>query len=79
MLWRHLGWKAGAPASLLAAYISAARLQQNAHYMSDVLFGAALGIASARTVTIGHGDRKIAVSATPVARGAALTFTVLPH
>ena len=79
MLWRHLGWKVGLPASTLAAYASASRIQQNAHYMSDVLFGAALGIASARTVTIGHGARRVVVAPVPMAGGGALTFTVLPR
>ena len=78
VLWRHLGWKVGAPASLLAAYASASRLQQNQHYMSDVLFGAALGIASARTATIGHGQRRLAVTPVPMSGGGAVMFTVLP-
>jgi hypothetical protein len=77
VLWRHLGWKVGLPASTLAAYASASRIQQNAHYVSDILFGAALGIASARTVTIGHGERRVAVAPVPITGGAALTFTVL--
>ena len=77
VLWRHLGWKVGLPASTLAAYASASRIQQNAHYVSDTLFGAALGIASARTVTIGHGERRVVVAPVPMTGGAALTFTVL--
>lgn len=75
VLWRHLGWKAGAPATLLAALASASRLQQNEHYMSDVLVGAAIGVASARTVTIGHGRHNFVVVPTPVAGGAAVMVT----
>jgi len=74
VLWRHLGWKVGAPASLVAAFASASRLQQNDHYMSDVLFGAAIGVASGRTITVGHGERKLVVAPTPVAGGAAITM-----
>lgn len=79
VLWRHLGWRVGAPASLLAAYASASRLQQNQHYMSDVLFGAALGIASARTVTIGHGQGRLAVTPVPMSGGGAVMFSLLPN
>lgn len=79
VLWRHLGWKVGIPASLLASFASASRLQQNAHYMSDVLFGAAIGVASGRTVTFRHGERQISVAPTPVAGGAAITFTLEPQ
>jgi hypothetical protein len=76
VLWRHLGWKVGGPASLLAAFTSASRLQQNAHYMSDILFGAALGVASGRTVTFGHGERAVTVAPAPVAGGVAIMFTL---
>ncbi|MCC7124401.1 MAG: phosphatase PAP2 family protein [Acidobacteria bacterium] len=76
VLWRHLGWKVGVPASLLAAYASASRLQQNEHFMSDVLFGAALGIASARTVTMGHGKTRVSVTPAPVPGGGAIMFSV---
>ena len=62
VLQRHLGWKAGVPAYGLAAYIAGSRLQENKHYLSDVVFGAAVGIVSGRTVTIGHGKTQFAVS-----------------
>jgi hypothetical protein len=77
VLWRHLGWKVGVPASLVASFASASRLQQKAHYMSDVLFGAAIGVASGRTVTIGHGERRVVVAPTPVAGGGAIMFTLV--
>lgn len=79
VLWRHLGWKAGLPASALAAYVSTSRLQQNQHYMSDVLFGAAIGVASARTVTFGHGRRRLSITPAPVPGGGAIVVSVLPH
>lgn len=46
---RRWGWKAGLPAYILAGYIGVSRLQ-GAHYLSDVTFGAALGIASGLAV-----------------------------
>jgi membrane-associated phospholipid phosphatase len=79
VLWRHLGWKAGVPAAVLAGYASASRLQQNEHYMTDVLFGAALGIASGRTITMGHGGRRLQMAPVPVRGGGAIVFSVLPR
>ncbi|MEZ5284622.1 MAG: phosphatase PAP2 family protein [Vicinamibacterales bacterium] len=76
VLWRHGGWKAGVPASLVAAFVSASRLQENQHYMSDVLFGAALGIASARTVTLGHGAARFTVVPAPVRGGGAVMVSL---
>ena len=55
VLTRHYGWKAAIPAYLGAAYIGAARVHDNRHYLSDVTFGAAMGIAAGRTVTLKAG------------------------
>ena len=41
-----------------------------------VVFGAAVGTAAGRTVTIGHGTRKVTMGPTVVPGGGALTFTV---
>lgn len=38
------GWKAGVPAYLAATSIAAARVSENAHWLSDVVAGAALGM-----------------------------------
>jgi len=48
----HYGWKVGVPAFAAAAYTAVSRLTDNKHWASDVVFGAFLGVASARTVTI---------------------------
>jgi len=56
VLQRHYGWKVGVPATVLAAYVATARVHDNKHYLSDVVFGAALGIAAQRTVTL-HSRR----------------------
>jgi hypothetical protein len=77
VLWRHLGWRVGVPSSLLATFASASRLQQNEHYLSDVLVGAAIGIASGRTVTLGHGRHSLVVAPAPAAGGAVVTFTLV--
>lgn len=55
VLQRRLGWRVGVPGYALAAYIAASRLQDNQHYLSDVIMGAGLGLVSGRSVTHGHG------------------------
>jgi hypothetical protein len=65
VLQRYYGWKVGIPAFALAGYVGGSRLSENRHYLSDVLFGASIGILSARAVTIGHGRHQFAL--TPVA------------
>ena len=48
---RRWGWRGGLPAYLVATYVGASRLQ-NVHYLSDVAFGAALGIAAGLVVNL---------------------------
>ena len=52
VLQEHFGWKAGVPAFAMGAYTCFTRLTDNQHWLSDVVFGAALGMVSARTVTV---------------------------
>jgi hypothetical protein len=54
VLARHFGNKAAIPTYLLASYVATSRLHDNRHYASDVVFGAAMGIAIGRAVTF-HG------------------------
>jgi len=49
VLQRKWGWRAGIPAYAVAGFIGVTRLE-NVHYLSDVTFGAALGIASGLAV-----------------------------
>jgi membrane-associated phospholipid phosphatase len=51
VLERHLGWKHSAVAYALATYVAASRLHDDRHYLSDVAFGAAVGVIGGRTVT----------------------------
>jgi hypothetical protein len=51
VLQRRFGWRVGVPAYATAAFVGVTRLQ-NVHYLSDVTFGAALGIASGLTVNM---------------------------
>lgn len=70
VLQRHFGWKAGVPAYAMAGYVAASRIQVRRHFLSDVTFGAALGIVAGRTVTIGRGDRRFALAPVVVPGGA---------
>ena len=75
VLHRHLGWKVGGPAYGVAAYVATSRIQEKRHFLSDVVFGAAVGIVAGRTVTIGRGGAAIAITPTATPAGAALTVT----
>jgi membrane-associated phospholipid phosphatase len=76
VLQRHYGWKAGVPATVLAAYVATARVHDNKHYLSDVVFGAAMGIAAQRTVTLHSRRYDIAMIPAAGAGSASVTMTV---
>ena len=74
VLQHHFGWKVGIPAYGLAAYVAASRVQMKRHYLSDVAFSAALGVAAGRTITIGRGAGRFAVAPTAAPAGGAINF-----
>jgi membrane-associated phospholipid phosphatase len=53
---RHLGWRKAALGYLIAAYVATSRLHDNRHYLSDVVFGAAVGSIAGRTVVHHEAD-----------------------
>jgi membrane-associated phospholipid phosphatase len=61
---RHLGWRKSLLGYAIASYVAASRLHDNRHYLSDVIFGAAVGSIAGRTV-VHHAADYWAV--TPVA------------
>ena len=77
VLQRDLGWKVGIPAYALASYVAASRVQDRRHFLSDVTFGAAIGIVAGRTVTVGRGDAKFAVAPSATPGGGGISFTWL--
>jgi len=79
VLQRRFGWKLGLPAYTLASYVSASRLQENRHYASDVIFGAALGIVAGRTVTIGKSSARLDISPLVIRGGGGVSFTRSPR
>jgi hypothetical protein len=77
VLQRRFGWKVGIPAYGVASYVAASRVEMHRHYLSDVAFGAALGIVAGRTVGIGHGhELMVTPLATP--HGGGIGFSLLP-
>ena len=78
VLQRHFGWKAGIPAYAVASYVAASRVQTQRHYLSDVAFGAALGIVAGRTIGVGHG-RQLMLTPLPAPRGGGVSFTLVPQ
>jgi membrane-associated phospholipid phosphatase len=77
VLQGQLGWKVGAPAYGAAAWVAASRMHAKRHYFSDVIAGAAIGIMAGRSVTVGKGQMKFAMSPAPVPRGIAVNFVKL--
>jgi len=47
---RHLGWRKSLLGYGIASYVAMSRIHDNKHYLSDVIFGAAVGSIAGRTV-----------------------------
>jgi membrane-associated phospholipid phosphatase len=75
VLERHLGYRAAWPTFVIATYVATSRLHDNRHFLSDVLFGAALGTASGWTVVGRHGRTNYALVPVPVRGGMMLAMT----
>lgn len=75
VLNRHLGWKVGLPAYSYATFVGISRMAANKHHMSDVIMGAAVGIAAGRAVTVEVSGAKFDLGVAPTQGGAAVTFT----
>jgi membrane-associated phospholipid phosphatase len=69
VLERHFGYRASWPMFAIAGYVSASRLTDNRHFLSDVVFGSALGIATGWTVVGRHGRENFALYPAPVRGG----------
>jgi hypothetical protein len=72
-LERHLGWRFAVPSYLVASYVAASRLPANRHWLSDVVFGSAVGIISGRTVTSSE-TAKYPITVAHVPGGVAVLF-----
>lgn len=75
VIHQHFGGKAGAGAYTAATFVAWTRVRDRRHWVSDVVFGAALGLASARAVTRGHESRTWSVTPVAVPGGGGIAFT----
>ena len=71
-LERHLGWRGAVPAYVFSSYVAISRLPADRHWLSDAVFGSAVGIIAGRTVTR-HG-REFPVTVVPTQGGAAIMY-----
>jgi membrane-associated phospholipid phosphatase len=73
VLARHFDWRVSVPTYLAAAYVASSRIHEHRHYFSDVVFGAALGIAAGHSIA----SPRAAVTCTPVATPTKIGFMVV--
>ena len=78
VLERHFGYRGAWPTWLIAGYVATSRLTDNRHFASDVMFGAAIGVASGWTVVGRHGRDEFAMYPIAVRRGGGIGFTWRP-
>lgn len=76
VLARNYGWRVALPAYAGAAYVAVSRVADRQHYMSDVIFGATLGIASAHAVHRQSAHGRVSIATVPLRRGFAVSGTV---
>ncbi len=75
VLHRHFGWKAGIPAYAAAGFVGLSRVADRSHWVSDTVFGAAIGVAAAWTVTRGHDTGQWIVTPVVVRGGGGVFVT----
>jgi membrane-associated phospholipid phosphatase len=75
VLERHFGERGSWWALTAASYVAASRLVDNRHFLSDVVFGAALGEAVGWTVVGRHGRDRYVLRAYPVNGGGMMATT----
>jgi len=74
VLERHLGYRAAWPTLLAASYVGASRMHDNRHFLSDVIFGSAVGMATGWTVVGRHGRSEYALVPTPIRGGVVMAL-----
>jgi hypothetical protein len=72
---RHFGYRMSVPAMAIATYVGTSRLHDNRHFLSDVVFGSALGTATGWTIVGRHGRSSYALARLAVPGGFAFQFS----
>lgn len=78
VLERPLGYRGAWPTLVIASYVAASRLHDNRHFLSDVVFGSALGIATGWTVVGRHGRSDYSMAPVPTRGGVMIAFFRTP-
>ena len=73
-LERHLNWKYSVPAYIFSSYVALSRLPANRHWLSDAVFGSAVGIIAGRTVTSHESERPYPVAVSIIPGGLAVMY-----
>jgi len=76
VLREHFGWKWGAPAYAVGAYVSVSRMVDNKHWASDVVFGTAIGLISGRAASYMHFSPRVSIAPSMLPRGIAIVGTL---
>ena len=75
VLERHLGYRGSWHTFLIATYVAMSRLHDNRHFLSDVMFGAAVGVSTGWTVVGRHGRSTFTLMPVPVRGGIGVALT----
>jgi len=76
-LHAHYGWRVGVPAYAIAGFVGWTRARDGKHWLSDVAFGAAVGIVAGRTVAAKHGKPgRLTITPTAMKGGGMVMFTI---
>jgi membrane-associated phospholipid phosphatase len=78
VLERHFGYRGAWPTLVAASYVAASRLVDDRHFLSDVVFGAAVGVATGWTVVGSHGRSTMSLVPIPIRGGVFLAVTRVP-
>jgi membrane-associated phospholipid phosphatase len=76
VLQEHFGWKVGVPSYVVATYVASSRMAHNRHFISDVVFGAGIGIAAGRATTFHVRENTVRVAPTITRNSAAITLSI---
>ena len=77
VLHRRYGWKAGAAAYTVATWVAMSRVHEQRHWLSDLPFGAMIGIAVGRIAT--REPRRWTVTPLLLRGGAGVQISMLPR